>query len=116
MALGLVALPSCGGIPPRTSPPEWSVWAFRPMSGAMIDAASAGSCGLAIPMRTSSEWQTIELTALDHRMARLRYSEPLGSRKMGADGTGKTCDACGLPTSMAGIEYEVDMADRRTFR
>jgi hypothetical protein len=66
-------------------------------------------------MRTSSEWQTIEVTALDHRMARLRYFEPVGSRKMGADGTGKTC-ACGLPTSTAGIEYEVDMADRRTFR
>jgi hypothetical protein len=24
-------------------------------------------------------------------------------------------DACGLPTSTAGIEYEVDMADGRTF-
>ena len=30
-------------------------------------------------------------------------------------GTGKLCDACGLPTSTAGIEYEVDMADRQTF-
>jgi hypothetical protein len=30
-------------------------------------------------------------------------------------GTGKKCDACELPTSTAGIEYEVDMADRRTF-
>ncbi len=30
-------------------------------------------------------------------------------------GTGKMSDACGLPTSTAGIEYEVDMADRRIF-
>jgi hypothetical protein len=30
-------------------------------------------------------------------------------------GTGKKCDTCELPTSTAGIEYEVDMADHRTF-
>jgi hypothetical protein len=30
-------------------------------------------------------------------------------------GTGKKCDACELPTSTAGIEYEVDIADDRTF-
>ena len=30
-------------------------------------------------------------------------------------GSGKKCDACELPTSTAGIEYEVDMADHRTF-
>ena len=30
-------------------------------------------------------------------------------------GTGKKCDACDLLTSKAGIECEVDMADRRTF-
>ncbi len=30
-------------------------------------------------------------------------------------GTGKKCDACELPTSKAGIEYEVDMADRQIF-
>lgn len=31
-------------------------------------------------------------------------------------GSGKICDACGLAISLAGIEHEVDMADRRTFR
>ena len=30
-------------------------------------------------------------------------------------GSGKKCDACDLPTSKADIEYEVDMADHRTF-
>jgi hypothetical protein len=30
-------------------------------------------------------------------------------------GTGKKCDAWDLPTSKAGIEYEVDIADRQTF-
>jgi hypothetical protein len=30
-------------------------------------------------------------------------------------GTGKMSDACGLPTSTAGIEYEVDMADGLCF-
>lgn len=31
-------------------------------------------------------------------------------------GSGKLCDACELAISLAGIEHEVDMADRRTFR
>ena len=31
-------------------------------------------------------------------------------------GSGKVCDACDLSISLAGIEYEVDMADERTFR
>lgn len=30
-------------------------------------------------------------------------------------GTGKKCDACDLITTKSDIEYEVDMADRRTF-
>lgn len=30
-------------------------------------------------------------------------------------GTGEKCDACDLRTTKEGIEYEVDMADRRTF-
>ena len=31
-------------------------------------------------------------------------------------GTGATCDACDLSTTKVDIEYEVDMADGRTFR
>jgi hypothetical protein len=30
-------------------------------------------------------------------------------------GSGKKCDACGLPTSEADIEYEIDLADHLTF-